>query len=64
MTLMLDLIGEHGITADRVARVRVATNRRIANTLVHNRPDDALQAKFSIQFALAVLLIEGRAGLA
>ena len=64
MTLMLDLIGAHGITADRVARVRVATNKRIANTLVHNRPDDALQAKFSIQFALAVLLIEGRAGLA
>ncbi len=64
MTLMLDLMREHGITADRVERVRVATNRRIAKTLVHNRPADALQAKFSIQFGLAVLLIEGRAGLA
>ncbi|MHA1109316.1 MAG: MmgE/PrpD family protein [Alphaproteobacteria bacterium] len=64
MTLMGDLIAEHSIAADQVARVRVATNRRIANTLVHHRPEDALQAKFSIEFALAVLLIEGRAGLA
>ena len=64
MTLMLDLIRAHSIAADQVERVRVATNRRIAATLVHNRPADALQAKFSMPFALAVLLIEGRAGLA
>lgn len=64
MTLMLDLMDEHAITADQVERVRVATNTRIAATLIHDRPENALQAKFSIQFALAVLLIEGRAGLA
>lgn len=64
MTLMGDMIRDHGIAAGDVDRVRVATNGRIANTLVHHRPENALQAKFSIEFALAVLLIEGRAGLA
>jgi len=33
------------------------------NALIHHRPQDELQAKFSMEFCLAVLLLEGRANL-
>ncbi len=64
MTLLLDLIEEDDVRADRVAHIRVATNRRVADTLVHDRPRTALEAKFSMPFALAMILLERRAGLA
>ena len=63
MTEMLRLIKAHGIKAADVERVRVGTSSNMPNTLIHNRPTDELQAKFSMQFCMAVLLIEGRAGL-
>ena len=64
MTLMLDLIREHDIKADQVAKVRVGTNHNMPNALIHHRPQNELQAKFSMEFCMAILLIEGRAGLA
>ena len=64
MTEMLRLIGAHGITADQVARVDVGTNHNMPNALIHHRPADELQAKFSMEFCMAILLIEGRGGLA
>jgi 2-methylcitrate dehydratase PrpD len=64
MTEMLRLIGTHGITADQVARVDVGTNHNMPNALIHHRPADELQAKFSMEFCMAILLIEGRGGLA
>jgi 2-methylcitrate dehydratase PrpD len=63
MTLFADMIGEHGLTADTVEHVTVRTNQRIARTLIGALPQDSMQARFSIPFALAVLLIEGRAGI-
>lgn len=63
MTLLSDLKSEHGFTAQDVQSVRVTTNTRLASTLIHNRPTDAKQARFSMPFCLAVLLVEGRAGL-
>lgn len=62
MTLMSDMMAEHNFTADAVQKIRVTTNQRLTNTLIHNRPIDAMQARFSMPFCLAVLLIEGRAG--
>jgi 2-methylcitrate dehydratase PrpD len=64
MTEMLRLIREHGITADEVVRVRVGTNHNMPNALIHHRPTNELQAKFSMEFCMAILLLEGRAGLA
>ncbi len=64
MTLMLSLIAEHGIKAGDVARVRVGTNSHMPNTLIHRDPRNELQAKFSMEFCMAILLLEGRAGLA
>ncbi len=64
MSLALALARRHDITAERIAALRVQTNRRMANTLVHDRPRNALEAKFSMPFCLAIVLAERRAGLA
>ena len=63
MTEMLDLIRKHGITAEMVDRVDVGTNHNMPNALIHHRPQDELQAKFSMEFCMAILLLEGKAGL-
>lgn len=63
MTKMLELIKTNGIKAADVARVRIGTNSNMPNALIHHRPRNELQAKFSMQFCMAILLIEGRAGL-
>ena len=46
-----------------VEMVEVGTNRNLPNALIHHHPKDNLQAKFSMEFCLAILLIEGKAGL-
>lgn len=63
MTEMLRLIKEYDIRAEDVQRVRVGTNSNMPNALIHHRPKDELQAKFSMEFCMAILLLEGRAGL-
>lgn len=63
MTKMRELIAEHGITADQVVAVKVGTNQNMPNALIHHRPVDELQAKFSMEFCMAILLLEGRGGL-
>jgi 2-methylcitrate dehydratase PrpD len=64
MGLMLDLILEHDIKPAQVKRVSVGVNRQNINALIHNRPTDELQAKFSMQFCMAILLLRRKAGLA
>jgi len=64
MGLMLDLIREHDIRPAQVSQVRVGTNRHMPNALIHHRPKNELQAKFSMEFCMAILLLERRAGLA
>jgi 2-methylcitrate dehydratase PrpD len=64
MGLMLDLIRRHDIKPGEVTRVRVGTNRHMPNALIHHRPKNELQAKFSMEFCMAILLLERRAGLA
>ncbi|MBD3766107.1 MAG: MmgE/PrpD family protein, partial [Rhodobacterales bacterium] len=63
MTEMLRLIRDHGIRAQDAVRVRVGTNSNMPNALIHHQPRNELQAKFSMEFCMAILLIEGRAGL-
>ena len=64
MTEMLRLIHDHDIRPQDVLRVRVGTNRNMPNALIHHRPVNELQAKFSMEFCMAILLLERRAGLA
>ena len=63
MTKMLELIAEHGIEAEQVERVDVGTNHNMLNALIHHQPTNELQAKFSMEFCMAILLLEGRANL-
>lgn len=63
MTEMMRLINAHDIKAEDVVSVRVGTNSNMPNALIHHRPTNELQAKFSMEFCMAILLIERRAGL-
>jgi 2-methylcitrate dehydratase PrpD len=63
MTEMLRLIREHRVRAQDVEKVEVGTNRNMPNALIHHRPKDHLQAKFSMEFCMAALLLYGKAGL-
>jgi 2-methylcitrate dehydratase PrpD len=64
MGAMLELIHAHDIRPSQVIKVRVGTNRHMPNTLIHRNPKNELQAKFSMEFCMAILLLERRAGLA
>ena len=63
MTLMFKMVHKHTIEAAQIARIDVHTNQRIARTLLHNRPENSMQAKFSMPFALAIIALDGKAGL-
>jgi 2-methylcitrate dehydratase PrpD len=63
MTAMIEAIRTHGIRGADVKRVRVGTNSNMPNALIHHRPKDELQAKFSMEFCIAILLVDGKAGL-
>jgi 2-methylcitrate dehydratase PrpD len=64
MGAMLDLVQRESIRPEMVASVHVGTNRHIPNALIHERPTTELEAKFSMQYCLAICILERRAGLA
>jgi len=61
---MLDLLRAQKIGPQDVDSVSVSTSRRYATILRNTRPQTGLEAKFSMQFAMASALVAGRAGLA
>jgi 2-methylcitrate dehydratase PrpD len=63
MTELARLIKDDSIKAQDVERVDIGVNRNIPTALIHHRPKDHLQAKFSMEFCFAALLLYGRAGL-
>jgi 2-methylcitrate dehydratase PrpD len=63
MAVMMELIRKHDIKPDQVKRVSVGTNHNMPNALIHHRPKNELQAKFSMEFCMAILLLERRGGL-
>ena len=63
MAVMMDLIRKHDIQAAKVKRVSVGTNHNMPNALIHHRPKNELQAKFSMEFCMAILLLERKGGL-
>ncbi len=60
---VLDLVRANDVSADKVTRVTVSVNRRHATVLRNHAPQTGLEAKFSMEFAMAAALITGRAGL-
>ena len=63
MAVMMALITRHDIKPGGVKHVKVGTNHNMPNALIHHRPANEFQAKFSMEFCMAILLLDGRAGL-
>jgi 2-methylcitrate dehydratase PrpD len=63
MTELLRLIHDNKIRPEQVERMDVGTNSYMPTALIHHRPADGLQAKFSMEFCMACLLLYGKAGL-
>ncbi len=63
MTEMERLIREHDVKPDQVESLEVGTNKNMPTALIHHRPTDELQAKFSMEFCMAALLLYRKAGL-
>jgi 2-methylcitrate dehydratase PrpD len=64
MGAFLDLVLAHDLHPADVRRIRIGSNRHMPNALIHHRPTNELEAKFSMEFCMAILLLERRAGLA
>ena len=63
MTELQRLIRENRVRPRDVERLEVGTNRNMPNALIHHRPKTHLEAKFSMEFCMAALLLYGKAGL-
>jgi len=61
---LLDLHAELGITLPDVERVEIETSPGALVPLIHHRPTTGLQGKFSLEYAVAAALLDGRIGLA
>ena len=64
MTEMARLIQVHNIKPEQVAKVEVGANHAMLQALLHHHPQTGLQAKFSMEFCMAILLLQRKAGLA
>jgi 2-methylcitrate dehydratase PrpD len=51
------------VAAQRVTRILVRTPRATLQPLIHSRPTTGLEGKFSLEYALAATLLDGRPGL-
>ena len=60
---ILELRREHRIDPKKVARVECTMNTLVPDILVHHRPATPAQAKFSMEYCLAVALIDGDCGM-
>lgn len=63
MTELARLIAANNIQPSRVEKVDIGANHNMTTTLLHHNPKTGLEAKFSMEFCLAILLIERKAGL-
>ena len=60
---MLDLLDAHSFKAEDVERISINLSPRNATILRYRLPQTGLEAKFSVQFALACPVVAGRPGL-
>ncbi len=61
---MMRLIRQYDLKPAQVDSVDVGGNHGMTTSLFHHRPTTGLQGKFSMEFCLAILLLERKAGLA
>ena len=63
MTELARLIETNNIQATQVDKIDVGANHNMTTTLLHHQPKTGLEAKFSMEFSMAILLLERKAGL-
>lgn len=63
MDAMRELVTENDLGPETVDHISVTLEDAASEMLIHAQPENALQAKFSIEFCLAAILREGEAGI-
>lgn len=63
MTVTHELVTKNDVDPAQVTRLHVRTSENIHTTLFHHRPKTMLEAKFSLEFVLAALVLQRRLGL-
>jgi len=63
MTELMRLIEANDIRPDEVEKVDIGANHGMTNALLHHHPKNGLEGKFSMEFCLAILLLQRKASL-
>src|SRR6266567_2767157 len=63
MTELMRLIEANNVQPDQVEKLDCGANHNMTTTLLHHQPKTGLEAKFSMEFCLAILLLKRKAGL-
>ena len=63
MDTLLELVLEHNVKPEDVEEMRLGTSSNVLNPLRYQRPRNELEAKFSIPFCMAILVLERRGGI-
>jgi 2-methylcitrate dehydratase PrpD len=63
MDALLDLVKEYEIQAEQVDEIRLGAGSNILNPLRYQNPQTALEAKFSLPFCLASIVLDRKAGI-
>jgi len=63
MDALLEMVKEYGLAPDNVKEVRLRAGPNVLEPLRYQTPLNELEAKFSLQFGLSSILLEGKAGL-
>mgnify|MGYP001370608410 CR=1 FL=1 len=59
-----ELSVKHGITADQVARIHVKVPPGVLMPLIYSRPQKGLEGKFSMEYTVAAMLVDGKVNFA
>ena len=60
---MLELVEHYQVDPKQVRGIEYAVNRRAPEILIHSRPQTPLESKFSMEYSLAIALVDRWAGL-
>ena len=60
---ILHLIRQHDINADSVVEVECRTSSHTPQVLIHSRPRTALEGKFSLEYCIAIAIVDKEVGL-
>src|SRR5690606_33026552 len=62
LDIIRELMQEHGFTGREVEEVRCGVNALAPEVLIHRSAQTGLQGKFSMEYSVAVTLLDGHAG--